>query len=208
MGFPHGDGLKWVAGALLAWALVPHALAGVGTDFGTRDPAVCPIRTEPSKGGLALQQVARYLTCDTEKVGDLGATMYLLGELRLRIDAKGHAYDAKSDALAADADPAQPVYGIRGDFRIYQCSRTNSPEWLADPGHACRYQNFYDQAGLCWKDVAGDWHCAMPYEIDPAHTVHSVAAPPASSLFAPGADRSDRPAAGKSGAKHRKKHHH
>ncbi|HEY2345053.1 MAG TPA: hypothetical protein VGH80_04135 [Xanthomonadaceae bacterium] len=208
MGFPGLGGLKWIGGACVAGMLAWPAHAGMGDDFGTRDPAVCPIRTIPSKGAPSMQQVVHYLACDTEKVGDLGATMYLLSEVRLRVDPKGRPYDPKSDSFAADADAAQPVYGIRGDFRVYLCSRNDSPEGLADPGHACRYQNFYDHAGLCWEDGGSDWHCAIPYEIDLAHTVHGVTPPRAGSFLAIGANASTDVRRRASGAKHRKKHHH
>ncbi len=189
---------------MLAWP----AHAGMGDDFGTRDPALCPLRHAPDKGAPSPQQAMRYLACDTERVGDRGALMILLGELRLQVDATGRAFDAKSDDFAVDADPAQAVYPIRGDFRIYQCSRSTSPEYLADPGHACRYRNFYGESGLCWRDIAADWHCAFPYQFDAAHSIHNAAPPKAGSYMAIGSVAPPGPSGRRSSPQKRKQHHH
>ncbi|HTA66344.1 MAG TPA: hypothetical protein VK753_12645 [Xanthomonadaceae bacterium] len=177
MKFPRVNWLPWIAGVCMACVLVWPACAGFGSDFGTRDPALCPIRDAPRTGAPSVQLAAHYFACDTERVGDLGASMYLVSEVRLKVAPKGRAYDAKSDMIASGIDPGQSVYDIRGDFRLYQCSRKDSPDWLADPGHACRYQNFLNLQGLCWKDLSSDWHCGLPYKFDIEHTVHSVAPP-------------------------------
>lgn len=179
--------------------------AGIGEDFGARDPAICPLRDAPTKGGPSSAQALRYLACDTEHVGDHGSLLYLLGEVQLTAAPKARAFDAKTDALATLADAAQPVYELHGNFRIYQCGRKSSPDWLANPGHACRYQNFYDHSGLCWKAIDGGWHCAMAYTINPAHTVHSVAPPPPGRYLAIGA--SLPPDAPPPRSKARKRHH-
>lgn len=192
----------------LAILLAPPAAAGVGEDFGSRDPAICPLRDAPAKGPPSFAQIIRYLACDMEKVGDMGSTMYLLGEVRMKMAPRARAYDARSDAIAADVDASQPVYAIAADFRIYQCGRKSSAEWLANPGRACRYQNFYGQPGLCWKAIGGDWHCALSYQINPAHTVHSVAPPKAGNFLAIGAAAPPLPGAAKSRVKKRKQHHH
>ncbi len=189
--------------ALLPWP----ALATIGADFGARDPAICPLRDLPIKGGPSFQQALRFLACDMERVGDHGSVLYLLGEVRLSVSSTPRAYDPAKDTLAVRADPSLPVYPISGDFRIYQCQRKSSPEWLANPGHACRYQNFYQHAGLCWKDMGGDWHCALAYRINPAQTVHSVAPPKAGNYLAIGASAPPPAGASKSSVKKRKKHH-
>jgi len=205
----HASGHAAVAVRLLivAAAVLPiaPAIAGVGDDFGSRDPAVCPLRDAPAKGPPSAPQMVRYFACDTEKVGDLGATMYLLGEVRLKSAPRARAYDGKTDVIAVNADPGQPVYEVGVDFRIYQCRRKDSAEGLASPGHACRYQNFYGHTGLCWKAIGGNWHCALPYRIDPARTVHGVAPPRAGSYLAVGASYPPPPAAAKKKA--RKRHH-
>lgn len=194
-----------VASGLLLYG---SAAAGVGADFGSRDPAVCPLRDAPASGPPSSPQIVRYLACDTEKVGDMGATMYLLGDVRLKTVPKARAFDAKTDAIAVNADPALPVYEFGSDFRIYRCSRNDSADGLANPGHACRYQNFYGHTGLCWRAIGGNWHCALPYRIDPAHTVHGVAPPKAGQYLAIGAAYPPAPAAPKSKTKKRKHHHH
>ncbi|MBS0458320.1 MAG: hypothetical protein JSS44_13455 [Proteobacteria bacterium] len=182
-------GRRWLlapATGLLALLTLP-AWAGIGEDFGARDPAICPLRDAPSKGGPSSAQALRYLACDSEHVGDHGSLLYLLSEVQLSAAPKARAFDARTDGWADQIDATQPVYALRGNFRIYQCARTSSPDWLANPGHACRYQNFYDHSGLCWKALDGGWHCAMTYQINPAHTVHSVAPPPAGRYLAIGA---------------------
>lgn len=183
-------GWPGLLGACLALAVLPAApaQAGVGDDFGTRDPAVCLLRYDPAKGAPALAQAARYFICDTEKVGDMGASMVLVDEVRLSIDAKGRAYDPKADDFAIHADPGLPVYPISGDFRLYQCGRKTSAEWMADPGHACRYEEYFRRSGLCWKNLGGEWHCAIPYHVKPTRSVHSVAPPRPGDYLATGAD--------------------
>ncbi|MBS0193360.1 MAG: hypothetical protein JSR34_03875 [Proteobacteria bacterium] len=162
--------------------------AGIGDDFGSRDPAVCLLRYDPAKGALSQAQANRYFLCDTEKVGDLGATMVLVNELRLSVDAKGRALDPKTDTYALHADPTLPVYPINGDFRLYQCGRKTSAEGMANPGHACHYEEYFRRTGLCWKNLGGEWHCAIPYHVKPTRSVHSVAPPRAGDYLATGAD--------------------
>jgi len=153
------------------------ALAGLGDDFGARDPASCPFRDAPKTGAPSQQQMLRYLACDVEKIGDMGEYLYLIGEPLLEIAPKGRALDPKSDVLARDADPKLPVFDVRGYFRYYRCGRKTSIAWTTNPGHACRYQQYEDAKGLCWRDAHAEWHCMMDFTFDLKRTIHDAVPP-------------------------------
>jgi hypothetical protein len=166
-----------IAAACATGLAAMPAWAGLGDDFGTRDPASCPVRSAPRTGGPSQSLMLRYLACDTERIGDMGEHIYLVGEAELEVAPKGRPFNPNTDANE-NVDTQQPVYDIHGYFKLYQCGRKSSSAWQANPGHACRFQEFFDANGSCWKDRSADWHCGMTYKFDITHTVHEAAPPP------------------------------
>ena len=160
----------------LTGVLAGVAQAGLGDGFGTRDPAACPIRNIPKSGAPSQPQMLRYLACDTDRIGDMGEHIYLIGNPELEVVPKARPFNAVTDANAG-LDPKQPVFDIHGNFRVYQCARKGSVTWNSNPGHACRYQSFFDASGLCGRDQHAEWHCSMSYKFDVAHTIHDAEPP-------------------------------
>lgn len=154
--------------AALSLLLVSPAVAGVGTPYGARDPATCPVRNVPTSGPPSPEQVARYLACELERESSMN--LYLLSNVKVQVARRPRPYDVRHDS-ADQVDVTAPVYDIQGSFLKYQCPLKTSYDGEHFPGRHCSYSNQSNASGLCWQTTYGEWHCRM---IDTMHLQNSV----------------------------------
>jgi hypothetical protein len=127
-----------------------------GTMYGSRDPMICP--PGPAGGQPTPAQVARYIQCTLEGVGD--GTMFLIENIQVAEIAEERAVNA---SLFPDRDAAQPVYRIRGSLTRYACEREGrNVAWgRANAGANCATALEANAAGHCYRTTASQWSCSM-----------------------------------------------
>src|SRR5450756_1003582 len=99
-----------------------HSSIGVGAKYGSRDPRVCPTRTEPVNGPISAAQATMYFICATEKEMRYGAhpnQLYLVDEVKLKVE---ESLPYKTASLTFPSlrmignDRSQQVYRIEGSY--------------------------------------------------------------------------------------------
>jgi hypothetical protein len=167
-----------IVGIGLAFALLllsnPALAAGAGAKYGSRNPASCPDRKQPTSGGPSVQQATRYLSCDMEN--ESSRNLYLVTNVQLQVAPKGRPFNPVTDS-AQGIDPSQPVYDIRGAFRMYQCADKSSMLPSQDQTKNCRYEDYQNTKGSCWRDTFADWHCELSYSPNYRNKSDPVAPP-------------------------------
>ena len=132
------------------------AQTGIGAEYGSRDPATCTSKRNPTRGAPTPEQVKRYLMCEMEKV------MYppyltLLDNVQVEV-GKGRPFNPFSDASLSDADQASLIYPIRGSYDMYTCS---PPDRSTARGRNCLLTRQPHATGQCYRTTFGDWSCEM-----------------------------------------------
>jgi hypothetical protein len=136
---------------------------GVGVQYGTRNPRTCASRSAPRMGAPSAAQAAQYVICELEQ-GDGTHPLSLVANVKVEVAAVSHASNNFTrEITAADIDPSQPVWDIRGSFTNYRCAPLNS---LIAGNDFARTHNCWvlDQpiaTGYCYKNTFGDWHCGL-----------------------------------------------
>ena len=135
-----------------AWA----AGASIGAPYGAREPASCPQRKEPAQGKPTPAQVAQYLKCTVEGIGD--GRLYLLENVRITEVGNPRPYDARADYFE-DMDKTAMVYPIKGSQVRYNCHHLQ--ETGMAPDKSCETFTENNATGVCYKKTNGDWSCDM-----------------------------------------------
>jgi len=155
-----------------ALARQPHGQS-VGAKYGTRDPKTCSNRTVPAKGAPSAEQARQYFICDQEH--EVTSSISLVTNVKAQVAPVSHAPNQiVKEIHAADIDPSQPVWDIRGSFTQYQCTQlTAIPGWPTNVNdfartHNCNATDQTTATGYCYKNTFGDWHCGM---LDVAHVI-------------------------------------
>jgi hypothetical protein len=159
---------------LLSSFVFGRAEAQTGAKYGTRDPAVCRSKTEPTKGAPTPAQAFQYWQCKKEKGVDTRYNIYLYENARLEV-GKGRPYQVSDMNLSA-IDPSLSVYPVRGTFDVYQCQ---DPAHMAAPAprRNCNLHENVDATGVCYKTTFGDWDCEIGYNIDVRKAKRGVPGP-------------------------------
>jgi hypothetical protein len=138
----------------------------LGAQYGTREPANCASRTAPTRGAPSAAQARQYLICDTEVV--FGRGLFLVTSVKVQVAPVSHPPNAiVLNMHAADINPREPVWDIRGSMTEYQCAKLEQiPGWpdgitAYARTHTCGVGDVPNATGYCYKNTFGDWHCAM-----------------------------------------------
>jgi hypothetical protein len=144
-----------------ALARQPRPGNTLGAMYGTREPKTCATRTAPSRGAPSADQARQYFICDSEKV--YGTSLILVTNVKVQVAPISHPpNDLIKELAAADIDPREPVWDIRGSFTRYHCGKTG-PQ-IVNPfvrTHNCIAWDQPATTGYCYKNTFADWHCAM-----------------------------------------------
>ncbi len=145
--------------------------AGVGKKYGARDPRTCADAKQPSHGAPSAAQAVQYVICNSEH--ELANQLYLLDEVKVEVGGP-RPFNPRDDRNVRNLDPKQPLYGIRGSYKQYQCSPVSN--YMRNAGRNCFVYDHQHAEGYCYKDTFGDWHCGM--RDTGAQLVSQIAAPP------------------------------
>ena len=107
--------------------------ASVSGPYGAREPETCTA-ADQAQGKPTAAQVARYIKCTLEGIGD--GALYLIENIQVNAVGDAGPFDA---SFFPDIDTRQPVYPIRGSLLRYDCAREGrNVSWgRADPGANC-----------------------------------------------------------------------
>ena len=135
----------------------------IGAKYGTREPRPCGSRTAPAHGAPSAEQAKQYVICELEKGNGL-TPLFLVTNVKVQVASVSHAANAvTTNITAADIDPREPVWDIRGSFTLYECfalsTLTASNDFART--HNCWVTDTPTAGGYCYKNTFGDWHCGM-----------------------------------------------
>ena len=145
-----------VTAGVVALSGAALAAASIGGPYGAREPASCESRKEPAQGAPSAAQVAQYLKCTVEGIGD--GRLYLLENVRVTEVGAGRSYDARADYFS-DMDKTAMVYPIKGSLVRYNCHHLQ--ETGMAPNESCETFTENNATGVCYKRTNGDWACDM-----------------------------------------------
>ena len=141
---------------------VAHGQAGVGKEYGSRDPFVCKPQMEPAKGAPSPSQLKEYVRCQIETQVYGGFRGILMENVQVEV-GKSRPYSAFTDSGAGDIDNSQPVYPIRGSADYYQCYVPGHTPTVAIVKGSCQVLKAEAFAGVCYKTTFGNWSCPTSY---------------------------------------------
>jgi hypothetical protein len=135
----------------------------VGGKYGTRDPRTCANRNSPARGAPSSAQATQYVICEMEQ-GDGMHTLFLVSNVKVQVAPVSHPpNDFVKELKAADIDPRQPIWDIRGSFTSYHCQPLSSLIAGNDYArtHNCWVLEQPSATGYCYKNTFGDWRCGL-----------------------------------------------
>jgi hypothetical protein len=135
----------------------------IGAKYGTREPRPCGSRTAPAHGSPSAEQATQYVICELER-GDGVRPLSLVTNVKVQVASVSHPPNELVKAItAADIDPREPIWDIRGSFTSYRCYSLGSLIASNDFArtHNCWISEQPSAKGYCYKDTFGDWHCGM-----------------------------------------------
>ena len=148
-------GVQFAFGVQTAPAPVADSVdRSVGARYGTRDPRICNRR--PSQFTAA--EAKDVFICDSEH--EFNGTLFLVSDVSVDI-AKSRPFDPAIDAERPGIDRSQPVLDIRATYNNYRCSPIPASHMDNPNLHTCNEFHAANAAGGCYKNTAGDWHCAL-----------------------------------------------
>ncbi|MBN9219276.1 MAG: hypothetical protein J0I79_15105 [Mesorhizobium sp.] len=141
---------------VLAIFWVNPARAGIGEQFGARDPAVCPETTsEPSDGPISAEQASVYVLCEVEYYSTHSGDLKLAEFTPIEV-GEPRTFNIDHDPSAADSDqPIQDIYAQR--YITYTCSPLND----SNQGSNCTSLEIDNAEGECFKTRQGLWRCVF-----------------------------------------------
>ena len=164
----------------IALGAAATASAGVGSKYAARDPVTCDSTKAPASGAPSAQQALQYTKCG-EEGEDSFHHLILTSDMRVEI-GKGRPFQGggNSDINMHDVDPSQPIYPIRGSYKMYQCSNVAAGDpWqsIYTAGKNCDVYDYKAATGACYKTTFGDWKCFMTDTTNTSPVQSSVAGP-------------------------------
>ncbi|MEE8439567.1 MAG: hypothetical protein V3S07_08250 [Micropepsaceae bacterium] len=147
-------GLVLGAFAFFAYSLSAEAQTGIGTEYGSRAPAICPDRTQPTEGAPNEEQLLYHLRCTMEGIGD--GRLYLAENMIAEISGEGRAHDPQRDYYD-NIDTSALIYPISGSLLRYNCHVLDG----TNEGTSCETFLEEEANGACYKETNGDWVCRM-----------------------------------------------
>ena len=143
---------------------------GIGAKYGTRDPVSCTQGAGP-RGVPSAAQVAQLVRCGQyEKLSTGSSSLYLVENIRVEV-GPARPYQHVRDSFT-NIDVRQPLYPLRGSFRLYSCYPVQSTGGMIpgpgtraelgdNHGRSCSYTEHRQATGVCFRDSFGDLHCTL-----------------------------------------------
>jgi hypothetical protein len=153
-------------------APAPEAIdRSVGARYGTRDPRICDRRPDH----FTVADAREVFICDAEH--EFNGSLYLVSDVSVDV-AKSRPFDPAIDAKKPGIDRSQPVIDIRATYNNYQCSPIPASHFDNPNIRTCNEFHATSAAGGCYKNAAGDWHCALlDFNASTVATAKNVAPP-------------------------------
>jgi hypothetical protein len=142
------------AGLVIAGAVPAHA--GMGAQFGTRDPITCYAnQSAPQNGPLNANTAIYYAGCSYEYYDEHNGQLYLTDITPLAVGAP-RPFNLDTDPSAADSD--YPVQDIEAqEFITYSCEPLNG----SNAGTNCHTADAQAAAGFCYRKRDRNWECVL-----------------------------------------------
>ncbi|QDZ02904.1 hypothetical protein FQ775_22455 [Nitratireductor mangrovi] len=142
--------IHFVSGAVLTLALPAAGQAGVGENYGSRDPVACP---QVEGAGPTLDEAVELFRCTNEIEA---SHLFLVDDVRLQIGKSRPFQDGDN---YPEIDRALAVFPIRGAWTEHQC--TNIKTFPGAAPASCRVFDKTNGSGICYRTTFGDWRCQM-----------------------------------------------
>lgn len=140
------------AAALVAGLSAPPAMAGIGAQFGSRDPHQCRIYNGPMTQAFA----AAVFACDEEHLRGQDV-LELVARISVQVGAP-RRFDIARDSYI-DVSTTAPVYPITGGYSVYDCSSLAGGNYSR--GANCLHVDYVNASGECYMTNSTGWHCEM-----------------------------------------------
>jgi len=140
-----------VVSVLFIALTVSPASAGIGAQYGSRDPHSCRAYNGPLTPAFA----AAVFACDSEYQRGL-TTLVLVSRVSVQLAAP-RPFDMGRDAFS-DVNTRAIVYPITGNYSEYDCSKLGG---IYPAGGNCLHMDWVNARGECYMTNSSGWHCTM-----------------------------------------------
>jgi hypothetical protein len=162
-----------LAGMLLT-LLAPTSLkAQQETAYGTsRQPATCPLRSEPRTGRISAAQAIKYAICEVEgdRVVPQPGIANFIEIFSLQVSRPRPVSEADWVKYGKSINRSKPIYDIKGRAILYACSKISgmAPYAIGERGRNCQVWGSTDSdsinsVGECYIDSLDKWRCRLAY---------------------------------------------
>lgn len=131
---------------------VSSASAGIGAQYGSRDPHHC----RAYKGPMTTAFAEAVFACDAEHVRGLDV-LVLVARVSIQLGTP-RRFDITRDSYIDVSTTAQ-VYPIKGGYSEYDCSALAGGSYSR--GANCLHVDYMNAGGECYMTNATGWHCEM-----------------------------------------------